>query len=33
MSFKDKIKNMMNAPIDDDDYYYDDEIPEEAPPA
>lgn len=30
MSFKDKIKNMMNAPIDDDDYYYDDEAPEEA---
>lgn len=29
MSFKDKIKNMMNAPIDDDDYYYDDEVSEE----
>lgn len=33
MSFKDKIKNMMNAPIDDDDYYYDDDIPEEAAPS
>ena len=33
MSFKDKIKSMMNAPIDDDDYYYEDEAVEEIAPS